>query len=145
MRTTVSRTTHAPGRRWARAALLLGAIAALALAGLTVPTATAATKPMVVQPHFAAAAHQVGAVPSIAGRVAAIDAVTPTLPSVTTAYGVQALWDKGITGAGTTIAVVESFGDPNAATLLDAYSARHGLPPAQLSVISPVGAIPICT
>jgi subtilase family serine protease len=144
----VSRTRPA-ARRWARVAALIGSTAALALLGGTVvPPASATTgtpKAAMIRPHFGAAAHQVGTAPTVAARVAAIDAVTATLPSVTTAYGVQALWNQGITGAGTTIAVVESFGDPNAAALLNSYSLQHGLPPGQLSIISPAGPIPTCT
>ena len=141
----MSRSSHAP-RRWARTAALLGSTTALALLSVTVvPPATAASAPHVVKPHFGAIAHKVGSASTVAARVAAIDAVAPTLPSVTTAYGVQTLWNQGITGAGTTVAVVESFGDPNAAAVLNAYSAKHGLPDGQLSVISPVGAIPTCT
>ncbi len=145
----MSRSSHAP-RRWARTAALLGSTAALALLGVTVvPAANATPTPAsgksIVLPHFGAIAHRVGAAPTVAGRVAAIDAATTTLPAVTTAYGVPALWNQGITGAGTTVAVVESFGDPNAAAVLNSYSQQHGLPPGQLSVISPVGAIPTCT
>lgn len=137
----MSRSSH-PARRM----VLLGSTVALALFGVTVaPAASAAGTPHVVKPHFGAIAHQVGSAPTVAARVAAIDAVAPTLPAVTTAYGVQALWNKGITGAGTTVAVVESFGDPNAAAVLNSYSTQHGLPPGQLSVISPAGAIPTCT
>jgi subtilase family serine protease len=132
-------------------AALLGLSAALALLSVTAVPAAANATPTpagaksIVRPHFGAIAHTVGSAPTVAGRVAAIDAATATLPSVTTAYGVQSLWNQGITGAGTTVAVVESFGDPNAAAVLNSYSLQHGLPPGQLSVISPAGAIPTCT
>lgn len=142
----MSRKSH----RWARVAALLGSTAALALLSVTaVPAASATPTPhsakSILLPHFGAAARQVGAGRTVADRVAAIDAATATLPSVTTAYGVPALWNQGITGAGTTVAVIESFGDPNAAAVLNSYSQQHGLPPGQLSVISPAGAIPTCT
>ena len=98
----MSRTRPA-ARRWARLAALLGSTAALALLGGTVvPPASATTvtpKAAMIRPHFGAAAHTVGTAPTVAARVAAIDAVTATLPSVTTAYGVPALWNQGITGA----------------------------------------------
>jgi subtilase family serine protease len=136
----VSRSSRTPRR----IAVLLGLSAALTLLSVTtMPAASAAPAP--VRPHFGAIAHRVGSAPTVAGRVAAIDAATATLPAVTTAYGVQALWNQGITGAGTTVAVVESFGDPNAAAVLNSYSLQHGLPPGQLSVISPAGPIPTCT
>lgn len=145
-----------PTRPWRRrAGALLGATAALSLAAAALvpaaalPTAAAAAPHARVLPHLAASAHRIGAESTVAGRVAALDAVTGAapgaLPSVSTAYGVPALWNAGTTGAGTTVAVVDSFGDPNAASVLDKYSAAHGLPPAQLSVIAPAGPIPTCT
>jgi subtilase family serine protease len=140
---------HHAKRLAGRTAAVLGtATLALALAAAAVPAAgatTAAPGKTMIRPHLGVAAAQVGANPTVAGRVAAIDAVTTTLPSVTTAYGVPDLWNSGITGAGTTVAVVDSFGDPDAAQVLDSYSQQHGLPPAQLSVIAPAGPIPVCT
>lgn len=132
-----------------RTTAILGTTAlALALAAATVPAAgatTAAPASTMIRAHLSAAAARVGANPTVAGRVAAIDTVATTLPSVTTAYGVPDLWNQGITGAGTTVAVVDSFGDPNAAQVLNSYSQQHGLPPADLSVIAPAGPIPVCT
>jgi subtilase family serine protease len=133
---------------------LAGALAvATAAAALAAPTATAATPASPTAAHrvqLGSAAHEIGANPTAAGRAAALAALVPSaagtsLPSVTTAYGVPALWNAGTTGAGATVAVIESFGDPDAATVLDTYDTAHGLPPAQLSTIAPAGAIPICT
>lgn len=124
---------------------------AVALSAAAIPAANATTSApsaqahTMIKPHLSAAAAQVGANPTVAGRVAAIDQLASTLPSVTTAYGVPDLWNAGITGAGTTVAVVDSFGDPNAAQVLDSYSQQHGLPAADLSVIAPAGPIPVCT
>jgi subtilase family serine protease len=105
--------------------------------------ATPTTK--MIRPELSTAAAVVGANPTVAGRVAAIDRAATTLPDVTTAYGVPDLWNAGVTGAGTTVAVVDSFGDPNAAQVLDSYDTEHGLPAADLSVIAPAGPIPVCT
>ncbi|HEX4224830.1 MAG TPA: S53 family peptidase [Pseudonocardiaceae bacterium] len=147
-------TDHLAGRRrlTRRTTAVLGTTAlTLALAAATVPAADATTATptapasRMIPAHLSAAAAQVGANPTVAGRVAAIDSVTTTLPAVTTAYGVPDLWNQGITGAGTTVAVVDSFGDPDAAQVLDSYSTEHGLPPADLSVIAPAGPIPFCT
>jgi subtilase family serine protease len=159
-----------PRRHRARAGALLGSTAVLLLgAAAVVPAADAATPatphvPATSAIHLSADAHRVGSAHGTAARVAAIDSVVgtsaskpsttrpsatkpsaTTLPSVSTAYGVPALWNQGTTGAGTTVAVVESFGDPGAAAVLAAYSQQHGLPPAQLSVVSPAGPIPDCT
>ena len=141
--------THRLARRASAAlgtAALAVALSAVAIPGASATTAApAAPSHTMIRPHLGVAAAQVGASPTVAGRVAAIDKVASTLPSESTAYGVPNLWNSGITGAGTTVAVVDSFGDPNAAQVLDSYSQEHGLPAAQLSVIAPAGPIPVCT
>lgn len=55
------------------------------------------------------------------------------------AYSVQPLWDKGITGKGTSIATIVSFGDPNIQAVIDAYDARYGLPKAHVTILTPLG------
>jgi subtilase family serine protease len=49
--------------------------------------------------------------------------VTPDLPVQVDAYHVQPLWDQGITGRGTSIATIVSFGDPDIQQVIDAYDA----------------------
>ncbi len=58
------------------------------------------------------------------------------------AYGLSALFAKGITGAGTTIAIVDPYGSPAIAADLATFDAEFGLPAASLTVIQPDGAIP---
>jgi subtilase family serine protease len=121
--------------------------AAAGLAG-SAPTAWAAPEQptrAVVKARLDAAAHEVGAQRTVASRVAALDRITAGLPMQARAYGVPNLWHAAIDGTGTTVAVVDSFGDPNAAAVLNQYSATHGLPPANLSVITPAGPLPNCT
>jgi len=55
------------------------------------------------------------------------------------AYDVQPLWDKGITGKGTSIATIVSFGDPNIQAVIDAYDERYGLPKAHVTILTPDG------
>jgi subtilase family serine protease len=144
--------------RSSRAAIVLTAAAAAATAIAFAPAATAATPSTPNTPdatasatagmhrlQLSAAAHRVGAARTPAARAAAIAAASPALPRITTAYGVPALWNAGDTGAGATVAVIESFGDPDAAQVLDSYDTSTGLPPAQLSTIAPAGPIPVCT
>ncbi len=137
-------------RRGSRGATALfgAAVVAVAVSAVMLPAANAATSTpttKMIRPELGAAATVIGANPTVAGRVAAIDRAATALPDVTTAYGVPNLWNEGITGAGTTVAVVDSFGDPNAAQVLDSYDTEHGLPAADLSVIAPAGPIPVCT
>jgi subtilase family serine protease len=58
------------------------------------------------------------------------------------AYGLSALYAKGITGSGTTIAIVDPYGSPTIAADLGVFDAQFGLPAASLTVIQPAGAIP---
>jgi subtilase family serine protease len=59
------------------------------------------------------------------------------------AYNLKPLYKKGLTGAGTTIAVVDSFGDPQAAANLAKFDKAFGLPaPPSIRTITPAGALP---
>jgi subtilase family serine protease len=52
------------------------------------------------------------------------------------------LYQKGLTGAGTTIAVVDSFGSPTIQSDLRIFDKQYGLPNPNLSIIQPSGAVP---
>ncbi|PZT70795.1 peptidase S8 [Streptomyces sp. SW4] len=58
-----------------------------------------------------------------------------TADQLRTAYGVDELADKGITGKGRTIAVVDPIGAPNAAEDLKAFSRKMGLPEPDLRIV----------
>ena len=59
------------------------------------------------------------------------------------AYGVASLISRGITGRGTTIAVVDSFGSPTIQHDLAMFDAANNLPaPPSLEVTAPAGGIP---
>ncbi len=59
------------------------------------------------------------------------------------AYDVKPLYERGITGAHRTIAIVDSFGSPTIENDLHVFDQTYGLPdPPSLKVIAPVGAIP---
>ncbi len=59
------------------------------------------------------------------------------------AYNLKPLYAKGITGAGTTIAIVDSFGDPQAAENLRIFDKAFGLPdPPSIRTIAPAGKLP---
>jgi subtilase family serine protease len=60
-----------------------------------------------------------------------------------TAYNLGPLYAGGWTGKGTTIAVVDSFGNPHAAADLATFDAAFGLPaPPSFKAIQPAGAVP---
>lgn len=59
------------------------------------------------------------------------------------AYNLAPLYGRGITGAGRTIAIVDSFGSPTIANDLHVFDQNYGLPdPPSLQVIQPAGAVP---
>jgi len=58
------------------------------------------------------------------------------------AYGVDSLIDSGVTGAGVTIGIVDSFGSPTLAHDLQVFDETFGLPPIDLEVIAPAGTPP---
>lgn len=57
-------------------------------------------------------------------------------------YGIGPLWLKGIDGAGTTIAVMEGWNDPNVASVVAGYDKIFGLPNPQITTIYPAGPLP---
>jgi len=57
-------------------------------------------------------------------------------------YGIGPLWLKGIDGAGTTIAVMEGWNDPNVGKVIASYDKIFGLPNPQITTIYPAGALP---
>lgn len=119
------------------------ACAALAAPAGATPVPNAAHQP--AKHHFSAAAESFVGANTVQERVAKLDAAMATLPTESKLYNATKLWNAGITGAGTSVATLVSFGDDKAKAVLDAYSAAHGLPPANLDVISPSGPVPACT
>jgi subtilase family serine protease len=57
-------------------------------------------------------------------------------------YGIGPLWLKGIDGAGTTIAVMEGWRDPNIAKVVAGYDKLFGLPNPRITTIYPAGPLP---
>jgi subtilase family serine protease len=60
-----------------------------------------------------------------------------------TAYNEQPLFDRGITGKGQTIVLVDSFGSPTIKSDLATFDAEFGLPaPPSFKIIAPAGKLP---
>ena len=57
-------------------------------------------------------------------------------------YGVGDLWKQGIDGAGTTIAVIEGWDDPDIASVVAGFDKPLGLPDPDISTIFPNGPLP---
>jgi subtilase family serine protease len=64
-------------------------------------------------------------------------------PELQTAYNLAPLFRRGITGAGYTIVIVDSYGSPTITQDLATYDAQYGLPaPPSFKIIQPAGPVP---
>lgn len=90
---------------------------------------------------FGHAALEVGAGKTPAERAAIMTRLSAKadLPIQVDAYKVKPLWKAGITGKGTSLATIVSFGDPQIQQVIDNYDANNGLPPAHVTILAPVG------
>jgi subtilase family serine protease len=57
-------------------------------------------------------------------------------------FNLYSLWNQGIDGAGTTVAVIEGWADPNIQSVIDTWDSDFGLPDPQITTIYPAGALP---
>jgi subtilase family serine protease len=150
-----------PGEAGLRAGRFAAAAAGSALvAGTTFALAGAAVAPAAATASVAAASHPAG--PAVLISPAALHAaramaappstaycerhfkIACYLPGqIEQAYGLPKLYARGITGAGQTIVIVDSFGSPTVAHDLAVFDKSAGLPaPPSLRVIQPAGAVP---
>lgn len=108
------------------------------------PTAPSTGHPTTTYPNpghkFSQTALQIGHAKTPAEQARLMGELTD-LPLEVPAYDVQPLWKKGITGKGTSIATIVSFGDPNIQSVIDAYDARYGLPKAKVTILTPLGPV----
>lgn len=83
----------------------------------------------------------VTAAPSRSGGTIFHRVVHAYAPSdIAAAYGVDALHNEGLTGAGQTIVIVDSYGSPTALQDLQIFSTAFGLPAPDLTIVYPDGA-----
>lgn len=57
-------------------------------------------------------------------------------------YDIAPLWEEGIDGSGTTVAVIEGWDDPNIGTAITNFDTRYDLPAADITTIYPNGPLP---
>jgi subtilase family serine protease len=57
-------------------------------------------------------------------------------------YNIAPLWNEGIDGSGTTIAVIEGWDDPSIDSVMASFDSKYDLPPADISTIYPNGPLP---
>ncbi|MBV9690428.1 MAG: S53 family peptidase [Ktedonobacteraceae bacterium] len=121
------------------AALLLGFLAALGVKSQHMSFASVrplATKGALVSP---------GVIPPTDAQCRASATQRPCYSpqEIRNAYGVTSLIDRGFTGKGQTIVIIDSFGSPTLANDLKVFDKGYGLPdPPRLTVLSPLGTVP---
>jgi hypothetical protein len=57
-------------------------------------------------------------------------------------YDVAPLWEEGIDGSGTTVAVIEGWDDTGIGSAMAGFDSQYHLPPADITTIYPNGALP---
>jgi subtilase family serine protease len=128
------------------AAALAGPVAGGPAAGLTsaagtgAPTASAA---VTVQPALLHTLGSSGQPLTTADCEAAYQVACYEPPQIQQAYDLGPLYTRGVTGQGTTIVIVDSFGSPTIEADLATFDQTFRLPaPPSLRIIQPDGAIP---
>ncbi|MEP7023123.1 MAG: S53 family peptidase [Actinomycetota bacterium] len=111
-------------------------------AAVVVPTRAQAPAVM-IRPAFRHLAHAQSRPPTTAFCERQFKIACYTPKQIQRAYRVPALLRKGITGKGTTIVIVDSFGSPTLRHDLAVFDRQAGLPdPPSLRVIEPAGKVP---
>jgi subtilase family serine protease len=129
-------------------ALLIVAVAGATAGGSTGRRATSSSRisPTAVLIHpnevYAGSVNTSGP-PSTAQCEAQFQVACYTPAQIQQAYGLPALYANGITGAGRTIVIVDSYGSPTIGHDLAVFDKTFGLPaPPSLNVIQPAGPVP---
>lgn len=116
-----------------RAAVLLAALAGLVVA----PAAMANPQIRYVHKRYSAP-------PTTAECQLALGIACYNAGQIEHAYGTDQLYPQGVTGAGQTIVLIDSFGSPTIKQDLRTFDRANGLPaPPSFKVIAPAGKIPV--
>jgi subtilase family serine protease len=122
--------------RTSKAKCIAGVLASALAALVVAPAAIAGTGAQMVGHSFAAP-------PTTAQCQMAFGINCYDAAQFETAYGTPSLYSNGITGAGQTIVIVDSFGSPTIRHDLTEYDTQNGLPaPPSFNIITPEGAVP---
>jgi subtilase family serine protease len=127
--------------RYLAAAGTMALASGLLFAGGTTAASTAAAT-ISIEPAMHSALASVSQPPTEAQCVATFTVPCYNPPQFHAAYDEQPLFDRGITGKGQTIVLVDSFGSPTIQSDLATFDAQFGLPaPPSIKVIQPAGPV----
>jgi subtilase family serine protease len=118
---------------------VIAGVSGLCTVGGSAATAVVSVQPASLHSHLASKTQP----PTEAQCVAAYTVPCYDPAQVQTAYNEPPLFNRGITGAGQTIVIVDSFGSPTIQSDLATFDAEFGLPaPPAFNIIQPAGAVP---
>jgi subtilase family serine protease len=114
------------------------------LAGLSgPPAAVTAPAAVTVQPNDLHSLHASSVPPSTANCEAVFQVACYQPGQIQQAYNLPPLYAQGITGKGTTIVIVDSYGSPTIQHDLAVFDQQFSLPaPPSFTIIQPAGAVP---
>ncbi len=118
---------------------VIAAVSGLGMAGGSAVTAVVSVQPASIHSLLASPTQP----PTQAQCVAAFTVPCYDPAQVETAYNEPPLFNRGITGTGQTIVIVDSYGSPTIQSDLATFDAQFGLPaPPSFNIIQPAGAVP---
>jgi subtilase family serine protease len=122
----------------------LGALAALtmpAIAGTAAVSAQQAT--IIIKPGVLHTGHAQQQPPTTAECEAAFSVACYEPAQIQQAYNLRPLYRHGVTGKGSTIVIVDSFGSPTIKSDLNVFDKTFGLPaPPSFKILQPAGKVP---
>ena len=125
----------------ASAAVVFAGTAVSASAGTTATHASKAQGSLV--PGLLHAGHATSQPPTTADCETAFQVACYEPGQIQTAYNLQPLYQRGVTGRGRTIVIVDSFGSPTITSDLATFDKTFSLPaPPSLKIIQPAGKVP---
>jgi subtilase family serine protease len=105
--------------------------------------ATGAPAPVVVRPGVIHVGRAAAGPPTTAGCEKAYNVACYGPAQLRRAYDLPALYARGVTGRGTTIVIVDSYGSPTIRHDLGVFDQAYGLPaPPSFRIIQPAGRVP---
>jgi subtilase family serine protease len=127
-----------PRARYLGAAGAIALISGLLTAGVPTAAAVVSVQPASLRSQLASQTQP----PTEAQCVESFTVPCYDPAQIQTAYDVQPLYDRGITGRGQTIVLVDSFGSPTIKSDLATFDKQFGLPaPPSFRIIQPAGAV----
>jgi subtilase family serine protease len=124
-------------------AAALSGLAGSAVGGATMVASAAPQAAVIVHPDVQHVGRTSKQPPTTADCEAAFGVACYEPTQIQQAYNLPVLYDRGVTGKGATIVIVDSFGSPTIANDLATFDRQFGLPaPPSFKIIRPAGHVP---